>query len=50
MVQQENTVNIDRTVFVKTKEEKEELKQVQLAFKHNGLKQWNAVNRPGNNK
>lgn len=43
-------VNIDRTVFAKTKEEKAELSKLQRTFKYNGLKQWNERNRPGNNK
>lgn len=46
----EHKVSIDRSVFVKSKEEKKEVKDAQLAFKYNGLFDWNDRNRPGNNK
>lgn len=44
-------IKIDRSVFTKTKEEKEDLSYAQRHFKNSGLlQQWNARNRPSNNK
>jgi hypothetical protein len=42
---------VDFSVFVKTKEERQDVKQAKSYFKRSGLlQQWNERNRPGNNK
>ena len=46
-----NPVKINRQEFVKTAEERKDLKKEQRKFKGSGgLKEWNERNRPGNNK
>lgn len=45
-----NKVNIDKSCFAKSDNEKAELATVQSNFKRNGLREWNERNRPGNNK
>lgn len=43
-------VRIDRSVFKKSRYEREEVQEIQANFKRNGLFEWNERNRPGNNK
>lgn len=38
------------SVFCKSDNEKAEAATAKNQFKHNGLKEWNDRNRPGNNK
>lgn len=49
MITPHPNLRVEKSIFVKTLQEKKELKSVQSEFKRNGLQEWNERNRPGNN-